>query len=126
PLHIAAREGRVDILDALLKAGADAERTVVDSLNPLQLAIINEQPQAARYLAIRAPESITQAYGVLLRILRDTKSPLVSRQLCVEVIGNLKARAADAIPTMLNLLESDSRELGLAAAEALARIDSAV
>ncbi len=48
---------------------------------------------------------------------------MLSRQLSVEVIGNLKSRASDFIPTLLNLLESDVRELGHAASEALAKID---
>ena len=123
PMHLAARDGHVEIVRALLEAGADAQRTDAESLNPLESAIINEQPAAARFLAVRAPETITQAYPVLVRIVRDTKSPVVSRQLCVEAIGYLKARAVDSIPTLLNLLESESRELGHAAAEALAKID---
>jgi hypothetical protein len=89
----------------------------------LATAIINEQQQSARILCARAPEAISPAYPLLKRILRDTKSPLLSRQLSIEAIGNLKARASDFIPTLLNLLESDARSLGQAATEALAKID---
>jgi hypothetical protein len=47
----------------------------------------------------------------------------LSRQLSVEAIGNLQSRASDFLPTLLNLLESDARGLGQAAAFALAKID---
>jgi hypothetical protein len=86
--------------------------------NELMLAIINT-------ILSSAPETIVQAYPLLVRILKDVKSPVVSRQLCLEAVGMLESRASDSIPTLLNLLESETRELGLAAAEALAKIDPA-
>jgi hypothetical protein len=125
PLHLAARAGHVELIEILLSAGSDAERTDAESRNPLESAIINEQPEAARLLADRAPGTIVQAYPLLVRILKDVKSPVVSRQLCLEAVGMLESRASDSIPTLLNLLESETRELGLAAAEALAKIDPA-
>jgi ankyrin repeat protein len=123
PLHLAAALGHTEVMEALLEAGADADRTDAQSQNPLASAIIHEQPQSVRVLCDRAPESISPAYPLLKRILRDTKSPLLSRQLSVEAIGNLQSRAGDFIPTLLNLLESDARGLGQAAALALAKID---
>lgn len=123
PLHLAASAGHAEVIEALLDAGADADRADAHAQNPLASAIINEQPEAARILAARAPECISPAYPLLKRILRDIKSPELSRQLSIEAIGHLKSRASDFIPTLLNLLESDARGIGQAAAEALAKID---
>jgi len=123
PLHRAARQGHEEIAEILLEAGADAGQTDAESFNPLETAIINEQPETARLLSNRVPETVTQAYPLLLRIMRDPKSPPLSRQLSVEAIATRRDEAADAIPTLLNLLESEKRELGKAAAEALANID---
>ncbi len=80
PLHLAARKGHAEIVCALLEAGADAERTDAESFNPLVSAIIEEQPETARILATRCPESIAPAYPMLLRILRDAKSPPMTAQ----------------------------------------------
>lgn len=124
PLHFAARAGHVEMLDTLLDAGADAELTDAESLTPLESAIINEQSDSARLLAQRVPKVVSRAYVLLLKIMRDPKSPSVSRQLCVETVGILGPEATDSIPTLLNLLESENRELGQAAAEALGQIDA--
>ncbi|MCA9069208.1 MAG: ankyrin repeat domain-containing protein, partial [Planctomycetaceae bacterium] len=123
PLHTAARKGHIKILETLLDAGADAEQTDAESLTPLESAIINEQPSTCRLLVQRAPKVVSVAYPLLLKIMRDPKSPEISRQLCVEAVGTLQREATDSIPTLLNLLESEFRELGKAAAETLGQID---
>ncbi len=58
PLHLAACAGHGEVVEALLDAGADAERIDAQSQTPLASAIINEQPQSARILAARVPETI--------------------------------------------------------------------
>jgi uncharacterized protein len=53
PLLYAAREGRLDVVQLLVQAGANIEKADADSVTPLLMSILNGQIPVARYLLER-------------------------------------------------------------------------
>jgi uncharacterized protein len=50
PLHYAAREGRTDVVKALLASGAHIDQPESNGVRPLLIAILNDHAATARYL----------------------------------------------------------------------------
>jgi len=64
PLHYAARDGRLDIVTALLDAGAAIDSREANDLTPLLLAIVNNHVDVARLLVARGADTgATDWYG---------------------------------------------------------------
>ncbi len=87
PLHLAAKQGQVQIVEALLKAGANPLVSDANQQIPLETAILHEQPASARVLISLSPQSIRHAYPNLLKIVRDKSAAALSRQLGLEAIS---------------------------------------
>ena len=62
-LHFAAREGRMDLLNCLLEAGADVASKTVEGFTPLQLAAYNGHVDIAQRLIEVKPEMSPDIWG---------------------------------------------------------------
>jgi ankyrin repeat protein len=108
PLLYAARDGRIDMVQALVAKGADIELAEANGITPLQMAIANENIALARYLLERgANPNSKDAYGrtplwlaVELRNLEIGPNGTehnngIDRAAALELIKDLIRRGAD-------------------------------
>lgn len=124
PLLLAAGGGHREIAELLLRHEAQADFTNEEGNNALLVAVVSGRTEVAELLAKESSACVQQAEPKLLRILRDPHSPVDARLLSVMALGRVGESALSAIPTLLSLLESESRELVRASALAITRIDS--
>jgi len=90
PLHNAARQGHLALVENLVHSGAQVNRLDEDGYTPLNFAIINKNPDIVKYLV---------DHGAFLNmqdnVLGNTELHLAATRGCPEIVGFLLKNGAD-------------------------------